>query len=60
MKFELPVSKEEILAEKKIDLDFIEKLDVGNNIEPAKVLTFIQMTILHEAQKYDKNQYLNK
>ena len=59
-KLELPKTKEEILAEKKIDLDYIEKLDVGNNIDPAKILTYIQMTILNEAQKYDKNQYLNK
>ena len=48
-KLELPKTKEEILAEKKIDLDYIEKLDVGNNIDPAKVLTYIQMTILNEA-----------
>lgn len=41
LKFELPITKEEVLAEKKINLEFVEKLDVGNNIEPAKVLTFI-------------------
>jgi len=37
------------LLEKKIDLEYIEKLDVGQNIDAAKVLAFIQQTILIES-----------
>lgn len=58
LRFDLPVSKEEILQEKKIDLEFVKRMDIGE-IDPAKVLTFIHQTILIESQKFDKNQYLN-
>lgn len=57
--FELPLTKEEILQEKKINLEFVKKMDIGE-LDPAKVLVFIEQTILLESQKFDKNQYLNK
>lgn len=38
--FELPMTKEEILEEKKIDLDFVKKMDIGE-LDPAKVLVYI-------------------
>lgn len=58
MRFELPISKEEVLEEKKIDLDFVKRMDIGE-MDPAKILTFIEQTILIENEKFDKNQYLN-
>lgn len=58
MRFELPMSKEEVLEEKKIDLDFVKRMDIGE-MDPAKILTFIEQTILIENEKFDKNQYLN-
>jgi len=58
LRFELPISKEEVLEEKKIDLDFVKRMDIGE-MDPAKILTFIEQTILIENEKFDKNQYLN-
>jgi hypothetical protein len=59
VRFELAMSKEDILEEKKVDLEFVQRMDIGE-VDPAKVLVFIQKTILIEHSKFDKNQYLNK
>lgn len=59
LRFELSMSKEEILEEKKIDLDFVKWLDIGDQ-DPAKILVFVEQTILIEHSRFDKNMYLNK
>lgn len=56
--FDIPMSREELLAEPKLDASLINRMDLGE-VDPAKVIIYLQKTILDEKVLLDKNIYLN-